>query len=85
MEVGAEKVHTAVMDYGVCFLRSPSVGDASVDLNVEDETLIALAESLGTLEGPHPIFSPDPNPCLAVVAHDVENPPDGDEWHTDCS
>ena len=46
---------------------------------------VILAGGLGTLEGPHPVYSPDPNSPLAVVAHDKEHPPDGAEWHTDCS
>jgi len=86
MEEGAQKVHSAVMEHGVCFLRSSSQGgSSSIDPDVEDEALVAFAKHLGTLEGPHPIFSPDPDSPLAVVAHDVDNPPDGAEWHTDCS
>ena len=82
LPLAALTIHSALMEHGVCFLRSPSPSSPSSD---EDQLYIALAEELGTLEGPHPKFSPDPNSPLAVVAHDAENLPDGAEWHTDCS
>ncbi|GMH73873.1 hypothetical protein TrRE_jg11499 [Triparma retinervis] len=45
----------------------------------------STSTTLGKLEGPHPVFSPDPSSPLAEVSHDSSNPPDGAEWHTDCS
>ena len=86
MEACVDTVRDAVMEHGVCFLRSSSRESGTViDPDIEDETLVAFAKHFGPLEGPHPIFSPDPRSPLAVVAHDAEKPPDGAEWHTDCS
>jgi hypothetical protein len=64
-----------VMQHGVVFLKQQG-------RNLTDPDLVLFAERLGTLEGPHPIYSPDPNSPLAVVAHDADNLPDGAEWHT---
>jgi taurine dioxygenase len=71
----AKIVHAAVTAHGVCFVRDGG----------EDDAIVALARELGALEGPHPLYSPDPTSPLAVVAHDADSPPDGAEWHTDCS
>jgi alpha-ketoglutarate-dependent taurine dioxygenase len=62
------------MQHGVVFLKQQG-------RDLTDPDLVSFAERLGTLEGPHPIYSPDPNSPLAVVAHDAGNLPDGSESH----
>ena len=79
----AEALHRVVMEHGVCFLRRGSA--TGNDEDNDDAALVSFARHLGELDGPNPTFSPDPSSPLAVVAHDAENPPDGAEWHTDCS
>ncbi|GMH75255.1 hypothetical protein TrST_g4327 [Triparma strigata] len=81
----AEAVHRVVMDHGVCFLRRGDNNNNNVEDDEDDKALVSFARRLGELEKPHPIYSPDPTSPLAVVAHDAEHPPDGAEWHTDCS
>ena len=81
----ARAIHRAVIAHGVCFVRRQRVAGGSGAEEGDDGAIVALAGELGTLEGPHPVYSPDPNSPLAVVAHDKDHPPDGAEWHTDCS
>ncbi|GMH78623.1 hypothetical protein TrST_g14233 [Triparma strigata] len=79
----AEAVHQVVMDHGVCFLRRGDNNNFEDD--EDDKALVSFARHFGELEKPHPIYSSDPTSPLAVVANDAEHPPDGAEWHTDCS
>jgi taurine dioxygenase len=73
----AATVHAALLEHGVVFVKGQS--------HVSDKDIVSFAKEFGMLEGPHPIYSPDPSSPLAVVAHDAVNLPDGAEWHSDCS
>jgi hypothetical protein len=59
-------VHSHLMSHGVCFLRSSDPSASSVTDSEADDILVEFAKTLGTLEGPHPVFSPDPSSPLAV-------------------
>lgn len=73
----AELIYPELLKHGVVFLKHQG--------HVNDDDIVKFAQQFGNLEGPHPLYSPDPTSPLAVVAHDENNVPDGAEWHSDCT
>ena len=65
------------MSQGVAFIRGQHT--------VTDDDMLVFAKQLGGLEGPHPVYSPDPSSSLCVINHDPKRPRDSAEWHSDCS
>jgi len=72
-----KELHNALSQYGVLFLRGQH--------NATDEDFVTFGQQWGELEGPHPIYKLNDESPIAVVKHDPDHPPDGAEWHTDCS
>lgn len=70
-----DAVYDALLEHLVIFFR---------DQPLEPEAHLALARTFGELEPPHPVY-----PHVAgfehvmVLAHDADNPPDTNDWHTD--
>ena len=71
----SDAVYQWLMDYQVIFFRNQSISPASH---------LALAESLGDLEPPHPVYPHlHDHPSVMVLDFDGNNPQDTNVWHTD--
>lgn len=71
----ADKIYRALIDHMVIFFR---------DQNITAAQHIALAETFGELDAPHPVYAHVPgHERIVKLANDATNPPDTDGWHTD--
>ena len=71
----ADALYDCLIAHSVIFFRDQSVPPAQH---------MALAESFGTVDDPHPVYAHvDGYDSIMVLANDANNPPDTDGWHTD--
>lgn len=71
----SDAVYQWLTDYQALFFRSQAISPAAH---------IALAESLGELEPPHPVYPHlHDHPSVMVLDFDGDNPQDTNVWHTD--
>ena len=70
-----DQIYQDLIDYNVIFFR---------DQNISPQNHVALANSFGEIEPPHPVYPHVKGfPEIVLLENDSNNPPDTDVWHTD--
>ena len=70
-----DQIYQDLIDYNVIFFR---------DQNISPKNHVALANSFGEIEPPHPVYPHVKGfPEIVLLENDSNNPPDTDVWHTD--
>lgn len=70
-----EAIYAALLEHHVIFFRDQPLSPASH---------LALAQSFGDLDGPHPVYPHvDDFENIMKLENGPDNPPDTDGWHTD--
>ena len=70
-----DQIYQDLMDYNVIFFR---------EQNISPQNHVALANSFGEIEPPHPVYPHvEGFPEIVLLENDSNNPPDTDVWHTD--
>ena len=70
-----DALYSALLDHLVLFFRDQEIAPARH---------LALAQSLGRLDSPHPLYAHVPGfEEIVLLANSAENPPDTDGWHSD--
>ena len=70
-----DQIYQDLIDHNVIFFR---------DQNISPQNHIALANSFGEIEPPHPVYPHvEGLPEIVLLENDSNNPPDTDVWHTD--
>ncbi len=74
-DAATDLIYQLLLDYQVIFFRNQ---------HISPRQHLALAESLGDVEPPHPIYPYTPEcPSVMVLDFDGDHPQDTDVWHTD--
>ena len=70
-----DKIHDALVERGVLVFR---------DQTVPPEVHLRLAEALGELGVPHPLYpAVEGAPQINIIRNDAANPPEAEFWHSD--
>ena len=70
-----DQIYQDLIDHNVIFFR---------DQNISPQNHVALANSFGEIEPPHPVYPHvEGFPEIVLLENDSNNPPDTDVWHTD--
>ena len=70
-----DQIYQDLIDHNVIFFR---------DQNISPQNHVALANSFGEIEPPHPVYPHVKGfPEIVLLENDSNNPPDTDVWHTD--
>jgi taurine dioxygenase len=74
-QVQLDQIYQDLIDHNVIFFR---------DQNISPQNHVALANSFGEIEPPHPVYPHvEGFPEIVLLENDSNNPPDTDVWHTD--
>ena len=70
-----DQIYQDLIDHNVIFFR---------DQNISPQNHVALANSFGEIEPPHPVYPHvEGFTEIVLLENDSNNPPDTDVWHTD--